>query len=1208
MGRRSNPEVLALALGAYVPFLLSDPGRISADSKQALYLDPGGLLARAGDLWDPTIGAGTVPHQQLGYLLPAGPWFWALDRVGVPDWVAQRLWLGTLTFVALLGARWLFRLLGTGRAGALAGAVVYGCTPYQLAFTARMSVLLLPWAALPWLTGLTIRATRGGGWRAPALLALVLLASGGVNASSLLLVALGPVVWIVCDALRGDGRTRAALLASAWIGVLALGISAWWLVGIRLQGAYGLPVLQLTENLPTVAEASTPGDVLRGLGNWFFYGRDRTGYSIDQASAYAGDGVVVALSYAVPVLALAAAALLRWTHRTFFVALVVVGTVVAVGSWPHADPSPYGRLWRTFTEETSAGLALRNSPRVVPVIVLGLAGLLAAAVGAVRWSRWRVGSAGAVGLLGVAALLPVWQDGYLTERLTRPEDLPAYWEEVAAALDAEGGGTRVLEIPGSSFAAYQWGTTTDPVTPNLIERPYLAREVLPDGGPATANLLAALDRRIQLGTFEAAGLAPLARLLGVGTVAVRADLERSGRFETPEVEQLWAALTGGSATGLDEPVGFGPPGGSGDDPTLPSVGLFGVVDPVPIVHTAPVDGPVVLGGDAEGLVDAAAAGLVDGRAMVLLGTSLPQASLDRALDEGADLVLTDSHRRRAETWFYSIRDNRGATERVGETQPDPTGYDFRLPTFPGAGDDTRTVAEHLGATVVATAAGGPERPEDRAIHGADGDPATAWRVGGPDPRGESITIVPDEPREVRSVRLVQPRSPTGRVLSRVAVRVPGRDPVVVDLGPASFTAEGQLVELPGSGAVERIEVEIVETSPPSPIVDDGSRVGLAEVRVDGLRVEEVIRLPIDLLARVGPRLDEHSLDVVLTRLRQGAPTEGRGDEEPRLDRRFELPTARSFAVSAWVLSDGAGGPGPVVPEAPVTPCRDDLLRIDGVPVPLRLAAGGAGEACAPVALGPGSHRVESSGPDLVLDRVVLSSAPPGTPADLGPRGAPLEPGAATSTVRRHAPGEVDVDVDSGGDPFWLVLGESHSDGWEIAVDGGEAGRHELANGFGNGWIVTPDGPGSVSIELRWTPQRALPLGFAVSGVTLLACLAIVWRTRGAPTPVVTAAPALEVPSTDGRRPEARARLAGGMAVLAAGLAIATPVVAVVAGVATVASATWRWARLGLVGAVPAALVLARVEQRPSVGWLAVLLTVAAVLTDALRRPTAPSRP
>ena len=105
---RSKAEHVALLAVAYVPFLVSSPGRVSADSKQYLYLDPGRFLSRAADLWDPTIGAGTVPHQHLGYVVPMGPWFWVFERLGVPDWVAQRLWLGTLAAAALLGARWLF--------------------------------------------------------------------------------------------------------------------------------------------------------------------------------------------------------------------------------------------------------------------------------------------------------------------------------------------------------------------------------------------------------------------------------------------------------------------------------------------------------------------------------------------------------------------------------------------------------------------------------------------------------------------------------------------------------------------------------------------------------------------------------------------------------------------------------------------------------------------------------------------------------------------------------------------------------------------------------------------------------------------------------------------------------------------------------------------------------------------------------------------
>ena len=45
-------------------------------------------------MWDPNIGLGTVTHQNIGYLWPMGPWYWSSSTLGVPDWVAQRLWLG----------------------------------------------------------------------------------------------------------------------------------------------------------------------------------------------------------------------------------------------------------------------------------------------------------------------------------------------------------------------------------------------------------------------------------------------------------------------------------------------------------------------------------------------------------------------------------------------------------------------------------------------------------------------------------------------------------------------------------------------------------------------------------------------------------------------------------------------------------------------------------------------------------------------------------------------------------------------------------------------------------------------------------------------------------------------------------------------------------------------------------------------------------
>lgn len=82
-----------LATLAYVPALIAAPGRMPADSKLYLYLDPGRFLGDAASTFDPRQFAGWVPHQHVSYLWPSGPWFWVFDTLAVPDWVAHRLWI-----------------------------------------------------------------------------------------------------------------------------------------------------------------------------------------------------------------------------------------------------------------------------------------------------------------------------------------------------------------------------------------------------------------------------------------------------------------------------------------------------------------------------------------------------------------------------------------------------------------------------------------------------------------------------------------------------------------------------------------------------------------------------------------------------------------------------------------------------------------------------------------------------------------------------------------------------------------------------------------------------------------------------------------------------------------------------------------------------------------------------------------------------------
>ena len=97
----------------------------------------------------------------------------------------------------------------------------------------------------------------------------------------------------------------------------------------------------------------------------------------------------------------------------------------------------------------------------------------------------------------------------------------------------------------------------------------------------------------------------------------------------------------------------------------PHVALFPVASPRRIVSTASTHAPVVLEGDGEGVVNAAAAGLVDGKGILFYGASLDRAELQRALHDDADLIVTDTARRRARRWD-TLRDDVGLTERAGQ--------------------------------------------------------------------------------------------------------------------------------------------------------------------------------------------------------------------------------------------------------------------------------------------------------------------------------------------------------------------------------------------------------------------------------------------------------------------------------------------------------------------------------------------------------------
>ena len=906
--RTSRWTVGLLALIAYVPVLLTKPGRLPADTKLFLYLNPGRLIADAPFTWDTRQFGGWVPHQTIAYLWPQGPWYWLLDQLGVPDWVAHRLWIGTLLFLAALGVFWAARLLGMPKHAAIVAAVVYQVSPYILPYVSRTSAMLLPWAAVGWLVGLTIKSvTSEHRWRYPALMALVLLSCSAVNATAVMMIAPAPILWLVHALMQRTIGWRRALEAALRIGGLGVAVSLWWIAMLRAQGAYGADVLAYSESLQATSLTSASTETLRGMGYWLFYVRDPYAFTTTASQTYMESGRAIAISFALLLICMAGLALTRWSQRRYAALLVLAGIILAVGVHPIDDASP---LMSPLAENSrsSLALAIRSSTRALPMSNFGLALGAGALVAALAATRWRMRSLAPLLVVLLAVVnLPALFDGNLVDpALERDETPPAAWLEAASELSETSSEYRVLQLPGSEFGAFRWGYTVDPPLPGLTTKPLVTRDLLPLGSPGAMDLLYALDDRVQDHTLDPSSIAAVARYLGVDTIWVANDLAFD-RFRTPRPEEV-AQLFRLQPDGLGEPVGYG--AATPNLPVIPMVDetalssadlgtplapveLVPVDDPVSIVRAS--DRVVVLVGSGDGVVDAAGAGLLEGDEALRYAADVTS---DDQLN-GATVIVTDSNRDRAHHW-RSSQDVSGFTETGGDgsdVQRIDEG-DQRLPVFGPVSDaDDQTIAT-LDTGLVVTASGYGEpfayRPEQRPAMAVDGDPSTAWVVADrSDPIGHFLNVSSTD----GTLRLLQPQTlMANRRIS--SVRITGdtaSNPVDVVLGPESLTGEGQTVAVTAG-----VPVTITITGVAERVggVDSGpSAVGFAEL---GLGVNtEVVRVPV---TAVDVDADTPTA-VVLTRLRVDPRNRWRSDPEKTIEREFTLAAAHDFTLTATVQSN-----------------------------------------------------------------------------------------------------------------------------------------------------------------------------------------------------------------------------------------------------------------------------------------------------------------
>jgi hypothetical protein len=907
-----------LAVFAYVPLLAVRPGVVTPDTKTYLYLDPIKFLSQVAFMWDPTVGLGTVTHEYIGYLLPMGPFFAVFHLFGVPIWVAQRLWLGSILMCAGIGVLYLSRILGLRGPGPTAAALAYMLSPYFLQYAGRISVILLPWAGLPFMLGLTIVALRRGGWREPALFAVVVALVSGINASSIIYVGVAPILWIVyAVVVLRESTWRHAIGTALRIGILTLGACLWWMAGLEVEAAFGVNVLKYTETVPSTSQTSNAADIFRGLGYWYFYGSDHLGPWTTAAVRYTQDIWLLATSYAVPVLSLVAAAFVRWRERAFFLVLLFVGLILSVGPFPFSHPTAIGGVLKSFMTDTTAGLALRSTDRATPVVLLALCMLLGSGLSAL-WSRFHVG--GLVTALLVAGLVvannpSLFLGDTIANNFTQPASLPSYQLAAIKHLNATHPGTRVFAIPGNDFGAYRWGDTVDTPQPALLDRNFVTREQQILGSIATADTLYATDGPLQDGTANLNALAPMSRLMGAGDLMVEYD-QQYERYGVPQ-PQLLALQLLQTPLGLTDPMSFGTPRPNTsvvstlneEDLSVPgNVGwpspivTYTVPNPRALVRGESDTGAVVMEGDATGLNNLAGLGLLNtDSAIYYAGTLADQpARLQGLASQGAQLVLTDTNRKQAFRWD-TLTANSGYTETPSENPAKTDLSDSPIELFPGTNITSKSYATYVGAVNVTASSYGNSvsyTPEDQAYSAIDNNFDTAWITGTfvPDPKGEWWQSQFTNPVTTDHITVVQPqRGDRSRWVSKVTLTFDGKDPETYALNASSHVTAGQTLTFP-SRSFHTLRVTIDSTTNNTAPPPAASAVGFSEIEIPGQQVHQVIQMPTQMLTSLGTASAADRLTVVMTRQRtsQYPP---RSDPETTISRQFTLPTARTFTLT-----------------------------------------------------------------------------------------------------------------------------------------------------------------------------------------------------------------------------------------------------------------------------------------------------------------------
>jgi arabinofuranan 3-O-arabinosyltransferase len=566
-------------LAFFVAFLIQAPGNLVFDTKIDLVINPKDLLESLWYLWDPLRYFGVLQDQYQGYAWPMGPFFLAAKSVGLPEWIAQRLWMALVESVAFWSLIRLEEALEIGRRETrLLTGLMFALWPTFTMLVGSTSGAILPGILIPLVTTPLVKAAKG----APPLKSAIISAAavgcmGGINATVTFEGLIIPVMFL----LTRQPGSRLWVIIKWWV-VCVLAAICWWLIPLLFLGHYGFNFLPYIETAKTTTSTMSATEVLRGAGYWTGYldfgflpksdlevlaGGGNPNPALDFSKPWIEAGWIIATN---PLAILAGCILAAISlyglarkdmpERTWLLSCFTVGFVFATAGYWGTLGGPFSPVILKALDGTLAPLrnVYKVEPEMAVCLCLGFCHTISILEQNLRviWNpRWLIRRNQIISLATLALIVPLSLP-YITGNILQGgsfKAIPNYWYQLAKYLQGVSPYNPVLVVPAQDQGVFSWGTTVDEPLEPLGKSPWVALNQVPFSGAGVRRFLDFVENQFASGN-PIPNLSSFLERAGITYIVADNDTDWK-QSASPSPAQVHQVL---NESGYVKVAGFGP--------------------------------------------------------------------------------------------------------------------------------------------------------------------------------------------------------------------------------------------------------------------------------------------------------------------------------------------------------------------------------------------------------------------------------------------------------------------------------------------------------------------------------------------------------------------------------------------------------------------------------------------------------------------------